>query len=124
MNPHRHIPKPSQSSQVSRGTTAMNIPSYCHTPANGKFIIHKSRPVNNHEEKGGSNSYTLPRPICDLTHLELFPAVQGDTWKSLKVIFLCSNLQAAKRILHSIAESIVIVGIIGLMSRPISCKWN
>lgn len=61
------------------------------------FTIYKSRPVNTNEEKGGSNSYTLPRPICDLTHLELFSEVQGDTWKSLKVIFLCSNLQAARR---------------------------
>lgn len=47
----------------------------------------------------------------------------GKASKSFFSALTC-RLQKGMRILHSIAESIVIVGIIGLMSRPISCKWN
>lgn len=64
-----------------------------------KFCTYKSRPVNN-EEKGVGNSPALPRTTCNLTYWRTwkpFPILQGDSWTSLKVIFLCFNLHATKR---------------------------
>lgn len=102
MNPYCQTLKPFWSPQASRGSGYHYHEYSWLLPhgSNGKFFTYKLRPVNNNKEKGVSNSSTLPRTTCNLMHWhtwKLFLILRGDSWKSLKVIFLCCNLHAPKR---------------------------